>query len=170
MEGAVIVAGSLAQRPGAGGHTWVFLQYLLGFRRLGWDVLFVDRLEPDMCVDARGRPSSVADSENLRYFLSVMRSFGLEDRFSLLGGRGDIGMSREAVLRAASESEFLLNVMGFLTDASILDAAPLRVFLDIDPGFPQMWRALRLADLFSGHDRFVTLAENMGRADCGIPT
>ena len=33
-----LVAGSVAQRPGRGGHTWVFLQYLLGLRELGWDV------------------------------------------------------------------------------------------------------------------------------------
>jgi hypothetical protein len=44
--GTIIVAGSLAQRPRIGGHTWVFLQYLLGFQRLGWDVLFLDRIEP----------------------------------------------------------------------------------------------------------------------------
>jgi len=34
---------------------------------------------------------------------------------------------------------------------------PLRVFLDIDPGFPQMWHALGLADPFAGHDAFVML-------------
>ena len=55
----IVIAGSLAQRPHHGGHTWVFLQYLLGFRRLGWDVLFVDRLEPGMCVDAAGAPGRV---------------------------------------------------------------------------------------------------------------
>ena len=32
-RGCVIIAGSLAQRPGYGGHAWVFLQYLLGFRK-----------------------------------------------------------------------------------------------------------------------------------------
>src|SRR3712207_8578410 len=37
-------SGSLAQRPGHGGHAWVFLQYLLGFPRLGGDVLFLDEL------------------------------------------------------------------------------------------------------------------------------
>ena len=45
MKETIVVAGSLAQKPGHGGHTWVFLNYLLGFKRLGWDVLFLDRLE-----------------------------------------------------------------------------------------------------------------------------
>jgi hypothetical protein len=57
-----------------------------------------------------------------------------------------------------------------LTDAELLDAAPLRVFLDIDPGFGQMWTMLGLADLFHGHDRHVTIAENIGRPSCAIPT
>ena len=44
----IVVAGSLAQRACRGGHTWVFLQYLLGFRRLGFDVLFLDWMTPEM--------------------------------------------------------------------------------------------------------------------------
>ena len=78
----VVLTGALAQRPFVGGHTWVFLQYLLGFRRLGWDVLFVDRLEPEMCVGDGGDPSSFEDSANLRYLAEVMERFGLGDRWS----------------------------------------------------------------------------------------
>ena len=37
----VLVGGSVAQRPGSGGHTWVFLQYLLGLRRLGLEPVLV---------------------------------------------------------------------------------------------------------------------------------
>ena len=77
MSKSIVIAGSLAQKPRQGGHTWVFLQYLLGFRRLGWDVLFLDRLDPGMCVDEAGRPSSFEDSLNLRYFQEVMHGFGL---------------------------------------------------------------------------------------------
>ena len=53
-RGPVILAGSLAQRPGIGGHAWVFLQWLLGLRRLGWDVLFLDWLDAAMCRDRAG--------------------------------------------------------------------------------------------------------------------
>ena len=52
MNGSTIaVARSLAQRPGRGGHAWVFLQYLLGLRRLGWEVLFLDRISPEADVE-----------------------------------------------------------------------------------------------------------------------
>ena len=45
MRDTVVVAGALARRPHQAKHTWQFLQYLLGFKKLGFDVLFLDRLE-----------------------------------------------------------------------------------------------------------------------------
>src|SRR4051794_3960196 len=118
MASIIVIAGSLAQKPGHGGHTWALLQYLLGFRRLGWDVLFLDRLEPGMCVDARGQPCPLEQSQNLRYFLDVMHRFGLGEAFSLAYPCGErvVGLSRRQVLRRSEDAAFLLNVMGFLTD------------------------------------------------------
>ena len=158
----IVVAGSLAQKPRHGGHTWVLLQYLLGFRRLGWDVLFVDRLPAD-CPDPAG---AVAGLDR------VMSRFGLHGCWSVLDERGEgaSGVPLHEVVARTSRSALLLNVMGFLTDQRILGVAPRRVFLDIDPGFPQMWRALGLADLFAGHDDFVTIGESIGEPDCRIPT
>lgn len=172
MPRSIVIAGSLAQKPRQGGHTWQFLQYLLGFRRLGWQVLFLDRLEPGMCVGESGQPCAVNQSVNLGYFLNIMERFGLSDSFSLDYNRGEQvwGMSRAEVSARLKESAFLLNVMGFLTDEQLLGCAPRRVFLDTDPGFGQMWQDLGQADLFRGHDDYVTIAENIGRPECTIPT
>ncbi len=57
----IAISGSVAQRPGRAGHAWVFLSYLLGFRALGHEVLFIDRLRPEMVeggVPRGGWPSS----------------------------------------------------------------------------------------------------------------
>jgi hypothetical protein len=163
----IVVAGSVAQRPGYGGHAWVFVQYLLGFRRLGYEVLFVDWLSEEMC----GGP--VAGSANARYLTGVMERLGLGDSFSLLdtrSGEAVAGVPRREVLERAADAAFLLNVMGYLEDEEILAAFQLRVFLDIDPGFSQMWRELGLADMFAGHDRFATIGINLGRSGCTVPT
>jgi hypothetical protein len=172
MRETIVIAGSVAQRPWHGGHTWVFLQYLLGFQRLGFDVLFVDRLEPGMCVDPAGDPVSFRSSENLRYLDDVMDRFGLGGRWSLLfdGGRDVAGLERRELLELTRRSALLLNVMGYLEDEEVLAAAPLRVFLDIDPGFGQMWAELGLARPFDGHDRHVTVGGHLGDAGCPIPT
>jgi hypothetical protein len=171
MGETIVIAGSLAQKPRHGGHTWVFLQYLLGFRRLGWDVLFVDRLEPGMCVDVAGRSCPFEQSLNLHYFLDCMERFGLEGAYALIykGGERFVGLSRDRVTERTKRSAVLLNVMGFLQDPELLGCAPCRVFLDIDPGFGQIWQALGLHNLFQGHDHYLTIGMNIGQPDCTIP-
>lgn len=171
-RGCVIVAGSLAQRPGYGGHAWVFLQYLLGFRRLGYGVLFLDWLEETMCRDRAGRPCAVEDSWNVQYLADVMRCAGLGDAWSVNCNQGarTLGLSREAVLGKAKGADLVLNVMGFLADGEILGLPRKRAFLDIDPGFGQMWQDLGLATVFGGHDAYVTIGENIGQPGCTIPT
>jgi glycosyltransferase involved in cell wall biosynthesis len=145
----IAVAGSLAQPPAYGGHAWVFLNWLLGFRRLGFDVLFLDRASPE------------ADARRLDRLLGP---FAIEHALV-----GDGPPPRELVDRVAN-SRFLLNMMGFLEHEALLAAAPQRVFVDLDPGFPQMWRELGLADVLAGHDTFVTVGGNVGRDECRIPT
>ena len=168
----IVIAGSMAQRPGRGGHTWALLQYALGFKHLGWDVLFLDRLEPEMCFTANRRRCSLEESFNLRYFLDVMERFGLNRSFALSCNNNErwIGLSRQQVVERVRNSAIFLNIMGYFTDHEILSLAPLRVFLDIDPGFGQMWYEMGLADVFQGHDRYVTIGENIGSSNCSIPT
>jgi hypothetical protein len=163
MTGAVVVAGAVARRIGYGGHVWALLQWVLGFRKLGWSVLFLDRLDPD---------PGVRDSPRVRRFVETMESFGLADSFALELGtdRDPVGLARSTVRQKVGEADFLLNVMGYLQDPDLLSRARRRVFLDIDPGFGQMWRALGLCDLFRGHDAFVTVGTRVGRDDCRIPT
>ena len=80
-------------------------------------------------------------------------------------------MSDAALDRAVDEAALLLNVNGFVDDQErVLARVPLRAYLDIDPGFGQMWRALDLHDPFAGHDAFVTIGERIGQPDCTIPT
>ncbi len=166
----VTIAAAVAQRHHVGGHTWFALQYLLGFRQLGWDVLLVDRLEPEMCQDSSGAPCPPERSQNLEYLAGVMERFGLEDCWTVLLPHGETAglPRREAEWRVAA-SECLINVMGYLEDEDLLALSPLRVFLDIDPGFGQMWRELGLHDLFAGHDRFVSIGLNVGRSGCLVP-
>jgi hypothetical protein len=157
-RGSVVLAAALAQRPGAGGHTWFALQYLLGFRALGWEVTLVDRLEPGMPVDG------------LAPLAEEMERFGLADDWSVLLPAGEsAGLPRAEVEQRLASSDFLLNVMGYLDDEELLAQVPLRVFLDVDPGFGQMWRELGLADPFAGHDRFASVGLELGRAACEVP-
>jgi hypothetical protein len=133
--------------------------------------MLLDRLEPEMCVDRSGRPASPEDSWNLEYLDEVMETFGLADSYSvLLGADAAAGVSRSEALERVEASALLLNVNGYITDPAVLTRASRAAFLDIDPGFGQMWRELGLHDLFRGHDAYVTIGERIGRPGCTIPT
>lgn len=172
MKTLVVIAGSLAQQPRQAGLAWFYAQLLLGFQRLGCDVLFLDRLDPDMCVSEQGSPSRFEDSANRRHFLRVMREFGLQDTFHLSYdyGKQVLGLDRAATTEKIRSSSLLINVMGFFNDEALLSGARRKAFLDIDPGFPQMWRELGLHDAFCGYDDYVTLGRNIGLPECTIPT
>jgi hypothetical protein len=149
----------------------VFLQYLLGFRKLGWKVLFLDRLEPEMCVDAEGRPSDAEHSINIDYLDHVFSAFDLGDRYAVFHDSGrTIGLSRNQVLEEVAQAALVLNFNGFFENEEVLARAGLRVYFDIDPGFAHMWRALGLHDAFHGHDAYVTVGESIGRPESTIPT
>lgn len=144
MSATILVAGGLFQRAGMGGHAWVFAQYIRGFRSLGFDVVFVD------VVDSPGswRPDP-----------AVVELLGGPGAVAVLGPAGEsvFGIDRSALLATARRADLLLNVMGYLRDPDLLAGPRRRVFLDIDPGFGQMWQALGLVDVFDGHDAYVTV-------------
>ena len=171
MATTIIVAGSLAQRLAHGGHAAVFLQWLHGFRALGYDVLFLDRLDPGMCVDAAGEPTEFASSANVAYLAAVMEraGFGADWSIDYDHGKDVAGVPRSEVLERARKAALVVNVMGYLDDADVLGAAATRAFLDIDPGFGQMWRSLGLHDLFGGHDHYVTVGTRVGAPSSLVP-
>lgn len=166
------MCGALGQRPRRGGHAWVLLQYLLGLRRLGCDVRFVDRLEPDMCVDGGGAPCPAEQSVNLAWVARVLSEAGLGDAWAVLvdGGGRSLGIDRADLVAWARGAELLVDVMGYLHDEELLGAVGRRLFLDIDPGFPQLWAWQGLHDAFGRHDVYATYGANIGDPTCHVPT
>ncbi|HEU5104452.1 MAG TPA: hypothetical protein VFU11_01295 [Solirubrobacterales bacterium] len=168
MPELVAVAGSVAQRPGRGGHAWVFLQYLLGFRALGYEVLFLDRLTPAMHPGEEWPPR-----EPVEWLDGVLRPHGLEEDYCLLlgdDGGETVGLSRAEAIERVRRSALLIDVMGFLGDEEILAAAPRTAYLDIDPGFPQMWQELGLHRSFGDHDAYATVGLRVGKEGSLVPT
>jgi hypothetical protein len=163
MPESIVIGAALAHRAGYGGHAWALLQYVLGFRELGFEVTVVDRLEPGMVSEG----DEQAALEHLRRLLDPD---GIPYCVLDPDGRSLAGVARAEALETTSKARFLLNVMGFVRDAELLAAARKRVFLDIDPGFGQVWKELGLADVFEGHDAYVTVGRNVGRDGCGVPT
>jgi hypothetical protein len=148
-------SGMVGGTPGQGGAAWAVLQYLLGFRALGWDVWFVE-------------PAEAAAAEHVA---PVLDGFGFAGRWAVLSADGaTVGASREDLLAAARRADLLVNVAGMLTDPALLDEIATRVYLDLDPAFVQLWHTVEGVDMrLDAHTHFVTLSDSVGRTipDCG---
>jgi hypothetical protein len=148
---SVLVAGVLANKPGYGGEAWVRLSYVLGFRALGLEASFVEEID---------QPTD----EAIGYFADVVERFGLTGSAALVDAEGAAlyGEPPEPV-------DLLVNVSGNLRCERLLGHARRRAYVDIDPGFTQIWKAQGLLSVDS-HDVYFTIGENIGRPDCSIPT
>jgi hypothetical protein len=142
----IAVAGMVSDVPGQGGASWAVLQYALGLRRLGHDVLLI---EPVRSLE-----------RSARYFRRLARTFALD------GVLVERGSGRRIELTPQPERvDVLLNLSGVLSDVV---AADLRVYVDLDPGFTQAWHAQGTDMGFDGHDRFVTVGRSIGKEACPI--
>jgi hypothetical protein len=96
-------------------HTCVIPQYLLGVQRLAWQMLFLDRLEPEMCVEVAGPPCPLDGLLNRLFFLRTRDRFQLSGAFALVCNHGAriIGLSGRQVLERVNTAAFRPQRLGF---------------------------------------------------------
>jgi hypothetical protein len=165
----IVFSGMIAGDPHQGGASWSILQYLLGFRRLSCQVLFV---EPVKGTGLRPTGTDLGQSVSAAYFRQVCAEFGLQRSAALLlaGTTQTLGLSYEELLQAVAGADVFINVSGMLADERLIGHIPIRVYLDLDPAFNQLWHATQGIDMhFGGHTHYVTVGQAIGRASCRVP-
>ena len=146
----VLVSGMLAGDPHQGGASWAVLQYVLGFERLGHEVWIVEPVD-------RRRPEVEA------YFGAIVSVFGLERRAALLEPGEPLPFD--------ARPDILVNISGMLRGDAFDASIPIRVYLDLDPAFNQLWHAVQGIDVgLEGHTHYVTVGQAIGRPGCSVPT
>jgi hypothetical protein len=167
-----IVAGAVANKPCNGGEAWVRLSWIIGLRRLGFDVYFVEVLGASGCVDRDGRSAPYGESINRSHLEPMLGDFGLTETTALLDERGErlYGLDAQELGEVAAEAEVLFDLSGHLGDLPIAARSRRRVYVDLDPGFTQAWHAdPSLPFRLSGYDHYVTVGLNLGKVGCTIP-
>ena len=155
---AVVLAGALAAKPGNGGEAWVRLTWALGLAELGVPVHLVETA--DLTPDAPG----------VRWFDRVTAWAGLAGRATLLDARGTAlaGPGRSVVADLAADGALLLDLSGTLRDAPLVAAFRHRAYVDLDPGWTQLWDAAGLlGDALDRYDSHLTVGDAVAR--CGLP-
>jgi hypothetical protein len=156
---SIVVAGALAAKPGNGGEAWVRLSWVLGLRRLGFDAWLVEELEPAAVAEGRA------------FFERTAEAFGLGARALLVSAGDAEAGDRRRLEELAGEAVALINISGNLRDPQLLDRFQRRAYVDLDPGFTQVWHAQgHLGDQLGRHHRHFTVGLNLGAPDCQVPT
>ena len=169
---SVIVSGAIANKHQQGGEAWVRLSWVLGLKRLGFQVFFIEQIAPDVCVDKAGATAAFEDCENLKYFRRTIEQFGLTGCAALVYNNGEEirGATQKELIDRADSADLLVNISGHLSLEWLMSRLRRKVYVDIDPGFTQFWHAdPNTAFRLEGHDFYFTIAENIGAADCSIP-
>ena len=157
---SIVVSGMISAVPRQGGAAWAVLQYVLGFKRLGHAVYFVE-------------PVGTFDPETVDYFQNVVRVFGLEDCAALLfmDTRETVGLDYTRLRQVCRRADLLVNISGLLTDQQLLERIPVRLYLDLDPAFTQLWHFTQHIDVrLDGHTHFATVGLSLGCPECDVPT
>ena len=167
MTKIILATRNWSSWPDFAGATWVPLQYLLGFEKLGVDVYWVDYLD---AVDPYKHPHSL--DYLIDRFDSTANKFSFLDRYCIIYAEGEryFGLSQEKLARVAKKTDLLLSISGTgLPKESPLLEISRRAYVDVDPGFTQIW-AQQVEMGLEQYNFFFTVGQNIGRTEFTIPT
>ncbi len=163
MNFKVCLSADTIGYPEGGGNLWAYLNWALGLRALGCEVIWLETMEPETSADdARslvGVLKSRLERADLAQSLAVCASTGEELAPGVLNGCLD--------LNAAAEADLLLN-MHYELCSEIVKRFRRSALLDIDPGLLQIWMSERQIQV-APHDTYFSIGETVGKPASRIP-
>jgi hypothetical protein len=149
--------------PKGGGHTWVYLNWVLGLRGLGCRVIWLEGLHPGVPAD-RARDLVATLKRRLQ-------------PYGLAGGLAVCSLTAEPLpsaaalecldLDAAAEADLLINLR-YGIRPEVVGRFRRSALVDIDPGLLQCWMAAGKIEV-ARHDVYFTIGETVGRPGTRFP-
>ena len=164
MRTTVCLQANTLSYPEGGGHRWVYLNWALGLRSVGCQVIWLEG------VSARRSP------EWIQSMLEVLRAhlepYGFADAVALCSTTGKplptLASQENSNPDEAYEADLLLNMGYCLLSKSLIRRFKRTALVDIDPGLLQMWMATKQIDV-EPHDVYFTIGETVGQAGGRYP-
>ena len=163
----------LAGRYPMGGIGWQAVHYLVGLRRLGHDVFYVEDAGAPP-YDPRTRSVVEECAYGVEFLRRTMDRFDLGDRWAYWdqsSGRCH-GLDRRDLLGLYGEADALLNLCGATRLREEHLRCPVRMYVETDPVHEQIRLAAGDAstrEFLDAHTHHATYGENLGRPGCPIP-
>jgi len=178
----IAVTGLAATYP-LGGVFWDYIQYPLGLRRLGVDVLYIEDTGK-WCYDPVAATFVEDGTRNAAYLAEQMAMLGegdMVDRWFFRDAtEKTYGLRWDQVVGFCSTADLFLNISASCWMRDEYYRAHRVAFIDSDPMYTQASvpdylsgsiddAARARVDMLKEHDVFFTFAENIGMRDCRIP-
>jgi hypothetical protein len=149
------------------------IHYLVGLKRLGCDVYYVDThgRAPKMFMESGHDGSATAAA----FIDQLMRRIGLGDRWAYQARHADgrcYGLSEARLRRLYGSAALIINLHGATAPLPEHSATGRLIYVETDPVRPQVELHHGLqdtVDFLEQHCALFTFAENYGRRDCGLP-
>lgn len=173
-RGRMIVFGLAFWYPLAG-VTYQFLHYLIGLRKLGWDVYYVeDSARKVYDVKAEEFTYDWAATGNVEQIGAILDAYGFQGKWVAHCHIDDRfwGMSRSELAELYRTADAFMHVCG---GQEMLDEhlrIPRRIYVETDPVVTQIKIVEGNADmieLLDAHDTHFSYGENFGAPDCRVP-
>jgi hypothetical protein len=175
----IVIGGFLGIMP-AGGVTWDYIQYPLGFYLLNHDVYYIEdtRLYPIYQKPGSNWTDCSACVDHLQ---RVMNYFGMKDRWAYRDEASHkcFGMSETAINEICRTADLFINISCSTFMRDEYKRIPRRVLIDSDPMFTQIQYISNqlftpgesgLKQMIDAHNYLFSFGENINSADCLIPT
>ena len=172
-KGKVVVFGILFWYPLAG-VTYQFLHYLVGLRRLGYDVYYVED-SARWVYNPELNDFSPDPAPNVAAMAPALEAHGFAGRWAFRAaypGGQSYGMSEDQIRRLYREADAFLNVTGSQEIREEHLACPRRIYVETDPFSEQIHIAQgdeETITWLSAHDTHFSFGENLGAPDCAVP-
>jgi hypothetical protein len=167
-KGKVVVTHLAGRYPFAG-VMWQLLHHLIGLRRLGLDVYYLEDNGGVWVLDPIANLQSGDYAANVNLLASALERHGFKDRWSFFfdwDRKQYAGMDPARALALAAEADAVINLCGATRPRDEFLKSRCRVYLETDPGDT----AAREPELVGAHQVHFTYAYNIGAPDCALPT
>ena len=148
--------------PEGGGHFWVYLNWALGLRALGCEVIWAEGVEPRTGARKLERLVSALRARLDRYGFRQLALCPFGPR-AIPERTANACLDTEAML----ESDLLLN-FHYDAPASLIERFRRPALVDIDPGSLQSWMHMRWIQV-AAHSIYFTIGETVGRPEARFP-
>lgn len=172
-RGKVIVSGILFWYPLAG-VTYQFLHYLIGLRKLGYDVYYVED-SGRWVYDPVARSITGDAWPNVSRVVATLEAHGFAGKWAFRGAYPNgpcYGMSESEIFALYRDADALLNVTGAQEIRDEQRVIKRRIFVESDPFLAQVKLFngdAKIRALLDAHDTFFSFGENLGQNDCDVP-